>query len=106
MEEKKIRKKVNLLSFAESEIQLLEKMKKMKEKKKKYISNMFAKIFNEILNSDKLLEILDLNKDNKEFQDKLSNILKNEILKYSSTEIEKQEIGIKEQEIGIEEKNE
>lgn len=106
MEEKKIRKKVNLLSFAESEIQLLEKMKKMKEKKKKYISNMFAKIFNEILNSDKLLEILDLNKDNKEFQDKLSNILKNEILKYSSTEIEKQEVGIKEQEIGIEEKNE
>ena len=78
----------------------------MKEKKKKYISNMFAKIFNEILNSDKLLEILDLNKDNKEFQDKLSNILKNEILKYSSTEIEKQEVGIKEQEIGIEEKNE
>ena len=85
---KKRRKKRTLSSFSETEAQLLERLKKMKEEKKKYISNMLETIFNEILNNDKLLEILDENKENKEFQKNLSLVLSNEIEKYTTKEQE------------------
>ncbi|MEG9320139.1 hypothetical protein [Fusobacterium varium] len=91
MEEKKVRKKKKLSSFTEGEDKLLERLKKMKEDKKKYIFNMFGKIFTDILNNDELLEILDENKEDKKFQESLSNILKQEILKKSEKNNLKQE---------------
>lgn len=83
------RRKKTLSSFSESEEKLLERLKRMKEEKKKYISKMFETIFTEILNNDELLEILDENKDNKNFQEKLSNVLKDEIEKchYNNNQI-------------------
>lgn len=89
---KKPRKKRTLSSFSETEAQLLERLKKMKEEKKKYISNMLGTIFNEILNDDKLLEILDENKDNKDFQENLSLVLTTEIEKYTTKEHKEQVI--------------
>lgn len=90
MQEKKTRRKKNLSSFAESEILLLERIKKMKEEKKKYVFNMFNKVFTDIMNEDELLQILDENKDNREFQENISKILKEEIVKYKNIE-EKEE---------------
>lgn len=90
MQEKKTRRKKNLSSFAESEILLLERIKKMKEEKKKYVFNMFNKVFTDIMNDDELLQILDENKDNREFQENISKILKKEIVKYKNIE-EKEE---------------
>lgn len=90
MQEKKTRRKKNLSSFAESEILLLERIKKMKEEKKKYVFNMFNKVFTDIMNDDELLQILDENKDNREFQENISKILKEEIVKYKNIE-EKEE---------------
>lgn len=87
METKK-RKKRDLSSFIESEDKILEKLKKMQENRKKYILNMFKKIFTDILNDAVLLEIIDKNKDNKDFQEKLSNILKEEIKKYKEESLE------------------
>jgi hypothetical protein len=86
METKKTRKKRDLSSFIESEAQILERLKKMQENRKKYIFNMFKKIFTDILNDAELLEIIDRNKDNKEFQETLSFILKQEIQKYKDSE--------------------
>lgn len=84
MQEKKIRKKKSLSSFAENEILLLERIKKMKEEKKKYVFNMFSKVFTDIMNDDELLQILDENKDNKDFQENISKILKEEIIRYKN----------------------
>jgi hypothetical protein len=81
METKKTRKKRDLSSFIESEAQILERLKKMQENRKKYIFNMFKKIFTDILNDAELLEIIDKNKDNKEFQETLSIILNIKIQK-------------------------
>lgn len=89
METKKTRKKRDLSSFVESEAQILERLKKMQENRKKYIFNMFKKIFTDILNDTELLEIIDKNKDNKEFQETLSFILKQEIQKYKDLEEDK-----------------
>lgn len=86
METKKTRKKRDLSSFIESEAQILERLKKMQENRKKYIFNMFKKIFTDVLNDAELLEIIDRNKDNKEFQETLSFILKQEIQKYKDSE--------------------
>jgi hypothetical protein len=86
METKKTRKKRDLSSFIESEAQILERLRKMQENRKKYIFNMFKKIFTDILNDAELLEIIDKNKDNKEFQETLSIILKQEIQKYKDSE--------------------
>ncbi|WP_288875317.1 hypothetical protein [Fusobacterium gonidiaformans] len=96
METKKTRKKRDLSSFIESEAQILERLKKMQENRKKYIFNMFKKIFTDILNDAELLEIIDKNKDNKEFQETLSIILKQEIQKYKDSE---------DKEISLEEEN-
>lgn len=96
METKKTRKKRDLSSFIESEAQILERLKKMQENRKKYIFNMFKKIFTDILNDAELLEIIDRNKDNKEFQETLSIILKQEIQKYKDSE---------DKEISLEEEN-
>lgn len=96
METKKTRKKRDLSSFIESEAQILERLKKMQENRKKYIFNMFKKIFTDILNDAELLEIIDRNKDNKEFQETLSFILKQEIQKYKDSE---------DKEISLEEEN-
>lgn len=68
----------------------------MQENRKKYIFNMFKKIFTDILNDAELLEIIDKNKDNKEFQETLSIILKQEIQKYKDSE---------DKEISLEEEN-
>lgn len=68
----------------------------MQENRKKYIFNMFKKIFTDILNDAELLEIIDRNKDNKEFQETLSIILKQEIQKYKDSE---------DKEISLEEEN-
>lgn len=57
---------------------------------------MFKKIFTDILNDAELLEIIDKNKDNKEFQETLSIILKQEIQKYKDSE---------DKEISLEEEN-
>lgn len=62
----------------------------MKEEKKKYVFNMFNKVFTDIMNDDELLQILDENKDNREFQENISKILKEEIVKYKNIE-EKEE---------------
>lgn len=78
--EKKVRRKKSLSSFVETQDKLMEKLKKMEEEKKKYIFSMLEKIFNEILNNNELLEVLDEYKDDKEFQEQLSSILKREIL--------------------------
>lgn len=43
METKKTRKKRDLSSFIESEAQILERLKKMQENRKKYIFNMFKR---------------------------------------------------------------
>lgn len=86
METKKTRKKRDLSSFIESEAQILERLRKMQENRKKYIFNMFKKIFTDILNDAELLEIIDKNKDNKEFQETLSIVLKQEIQKYKDLE--------------------
>lgn len=91
MQEKKTRRKKNLSSFAESEILLLERIKKMKEEKKKYVFNMFNKVFTDIMNDDELLQILDENKDNREFQENISKILKEEIVKYKNIEEKEEE---------------
>lgn len=96
METKKTRKKRDLSSFIESEAQILERLKKMQENRKKYIFNMLKKIFTDILNDAELLEIIDKNKDNKEFQETLSIILKQEIQKYKDSE---------DKEISLEEEN-
>ncbi|MBS5790614.1 hypothetical protein [Fusobacterium sp.] len=96
METKKTRKKRDLSSFIESEAQILERLRKMQENRKKYIFNMFKKIFTDILNDAELLEIIDKNKDNKEFQETLSIILKQEIQKYKDSE---------DKEISLEEEN-
>lgn len=92
MQEKKTRRKKNLSSFAESEILLLERIKKMKEEKKKYVFNMFNKVFTDIMNDDELLQILDENKDNREFQENISKILKEEIVKYKNVEEQKENL--------------
>lgn len=84
MQEKKIRRKKNLSSFSENEAQLLERLRKMKEEKKKYVFNMFSKVFTEIMSDDELLQILDENKDNKDFQENISKILKEEIIRYKN----------------------
>jgi|GEM_PF-3548699 hypothetical protein len=84
MQEKKIRRKKNLSSFSENEAQLLERLRKMKEEKKKYIFAMFSKVFTDIMNDDDLLQTLDENKDNKEFQENISKILKEEIIRYEN----------------------
>lgn len=97
MKTKKTRKKRDLSSFVESEAQILERLKKMQENRKKYIFNMFKKIFTDILNDTELLEIIDKNKDNKEFQETLSFILKQEIQKYKDLEeLEDKEITLEE----------
>lgn len=88
MEIKKPRKKRDLSSFIESEAQMLERLKKMQESRKKYILNMFKMIFTDILNDGELLEIIDKNKDDKEFQENISNILKKEIQKYKEISLE------------------
>ena len=95
METKKTRKKRDLSSFIESEAQILERLRKMQENRKKYIFNMFKKIFTDILNDAELLEIIDKNKDNKEFQETLSIILKQEIQKYK--DLEDKEISLEEE---------
>lgn len=92
MEIKKPRKKRDLSSFIESEAQMLERLKKMQESRKKYILNMFKMIFTDILNDGELLEIIDKNKDDKEFQENISNILKKEIQKYKEISLENKEI--------------
>lgn len=84
--EKKVRRKKSLSSFVETQDKLMEKLKKMEEEKKKYIFSMLEKIFNEILNNNELLEVLDEYKDDKEFQEQLSSILKREILNKKSEE--------------------
>lgn len=56
----------------------------MKEEKKKYIFAMFSKVFTDIMNDDDLLQTLDENKDNKEFQENISKILKEEIIRYEN----------------------
>lgn len=84
--EKKVRRKKSLSSFVETQDKLMEKLKKMEEEKKKYIFSMLEKIFNEILNNNELLEVLDEHKDDKEFQEQLSSILKREILNKKSEE--------------------
>lgn len=84
MQEKKIRRKKNLSSFSENEAQLLERLRKMKKEKKKYIFAMFSKVFTDIMNDDDLLQTLDENKDNKEFQENISKILKEEIIRYEN----------------------
>lgn len=94
MQEKKTRRKKSLSSFAENEILLLERIKKMKEEKKKYVFNMFNKVFTDIMNDDELLQILDENKDDKKFQENISKILKEEIIKYKN--IEEQEENLSE----------
>lgn len=87
MEEvKKTRKKRDLSTFIEGEDKIIEKLKKMQELKKKYILKIFTTIFNDILSNAELLEILDKNKDDKNFQENLSNILKLEIQKYKYNE--------------------
>lgn len=86
IQKKKIRKKRTLSSFSETEAQLLEKLRKMQEEKKKYIFNMFREIFTEIMSDDELLQILDEIKDNEEFQDNISKLLKEEIVKYRNIE--------------------
>lgn len=91
MQEKKTRRKKSLSSFTENEILLLERIKKMKEEKKKYVFNMFNKVFTDIMNDDELLQILDENKDNREFQENISNILKEEIVKYKNIEEKEEE---------------
>lgn len=88
--EKKTRRKKNLSSFSENEAQLLERLRKMKEEKKKYVFNMFNKVFTELMSDDELLHILDENKDNKEFQENISQILKREINKYKNIEEQKE----------------
>lgn len=90
MQEKKTRKKKSLSSFSENEAQLLERLRKMKEEKKKYVFNMFNKVFTELMSDDELLHILDENKDNKEFQENISQILKREINKYKNIEEQKE----------------
>lgn len=104
MQEKKTRRKKSLSSFAENEILLLERIKKMKEEKKKYVFNMFSKVFTEIMSDDELLQILDENKDDKKFQENISKILKEEIIKYKN--IEEQEENLSEIERSIEGNNE
>lgn len=104
MQEKKTRRKKSLSSFAENEILLLERIKKMKEEKKKYVFNMFSKVFTEIMSDDELLQILDKNKDDKKFQENISKILKEEIIKYKN--IEEQEENLSEIERSIEGNNE
>lgn len=84
--EKKVRRKKSLSSFVETQDKLMEKLKKMEEEKKKYIFSMLEKIFNEILNNNELLEVLDEHKDDKDFQEQLSSILKREILNKKSEE--------------------
>lgn len=104
MQEKKTRRKKSLSSFAENEILLLERIKKMKEEKKKYVFNMFSKVFTEIMSDDELLQILDENKNDKKFQENISKILKEEIIKYKN--IEEQEENLSEIERSIEGNNE
>lgn len=104
MQEKKTRRKKSLSSFTENEILLLERIKKMKEEKKKYVFNMLSKVFTDIMNDDELLQILDENKDNREFQENISKILKEEIVKYEN--IEEQKENLSEIERNIEGNNE
>lgn len=92
MQEKKIRRKKNLSSFSENEAQLLERLRKMKEEKKKYVFNMFSKVFTDIMNDDELLQTLDENKDNKDFQENISKILKEEIIKSKNIEESKENL--------------
>lgn len=94
MEIKKTRKKRDLSSFIESEAQMLERLRKMQESRKKYILNMFKMIFTDILNDGELLEIIDKNKDDKEFQENISNILKKEIQKYKEISLENKETSL------------
>lgn len=91
---KTTRKKRDLSSFMESEAQILERLKKMQENRKKYIFNMFKKIFTDILNNTELLEIIDKNKDNKAFQEDLSIILKQEIQKYQENSLEEESLEV------------
>lgn len=91
---KTTRKKRDLSSFMESEAQILERLKKMQENRKKYIFNMFKKIFTDILNDTELLEIIDKNKDNKAFQEDLSIILKQEIQKYQENSLEEESLEV------------
>lgn len=92
MQEKKIRRRKNLSSFSENEAQLLERLRKMKEEKKKYVFNMFSKVFTDIMNDDELLQTLDENKDNKDFQENISKILKEEIIKSKNIEESKENL--------------
>ncbi|MGL5569268.1 MAG: hypothetical protein ACRDB9_08500 [Cetobacterium sp.] len=77
---KKIRKK-NLVTIGEEEKKLEEKLKLLREKKQQHISSLFSKIFSDFVSETHLLEILDENKDNKEFIKNLSKVLKEEIVK-------------------------
>lgn len=74
-------RKKTVLTFDETERKLLEKLKKIKEEKKQYIQNVFSKIFQDIISDDLLLEILDNHKEDKNFTNTISEVLKNEIMK-------------------------